>query len=75
MSRRSGFHLLLLVNIVLFCSSISLKAEPRRALESATLLQASQGGEQWTAANVEHIYGLPEIKRVRPGNTMVDGSR
>jgi len=71
MSRRSGFHLLLLVNIVLFCSSISLKAEPRRALESATLPQASQGGEQWTAANVEHVCGLPEIKPHKKGTLTV----
>jgi len=68
MSRRSGLNLLLFVQIALLCSSISVKAEPLQAVESATVLQAPHAGDQWTAANVEHIYGLPEIKQHKRGS-------
>jgi hypothetical protein len=49
------------------CVSSMLHAEPLQTLGSVPTVQTSQTGVQWSATDVQHIYGLPDIKPHKKG--------
>lgn len=67
MPKMSGVLLFVLLHLALLCVPSMLKAAPLQALEPASIIDARQAGEQWTAAQAEHIYGLPEVKPHKKG--------
>jgi hypothetical protein len=63
----SGSRFFVLLYSVLLCVPSTIKAASLQALEPAPIIRVSPADGQWTATQVEHIYGLSEIKRHQKG--------
>lgn len=63
----SGTRLCVLFHVVLLCVPVTLQAQTMQDVDPTPAVQPAHLPALWTAANVEHIYGLPDAKPHKKG--------
>lgn len=71
MPQVSGFRLFVFLEFVLLCMPSTFRAEPLQAAGQILADRTSQAGILWSATDVQHVYGFPDVSPHKKGSLML----